>query len=427
MAKKQTDSGPRELTRKERAFSKREQEQLNKLYTGLGISGGLVILALILGALYTYIYIPNSAIAIVNKEKITIDQYHKRVQYERFILEDQYRQIAAERAKVVESENEQLAGLYEQWSNQILQQRQLVDQQTLDIMIGDKLIETEASKRSITVSDQEVTEQINRLLAGRLGGLTTAEASETATARAEASQTAALWTPTPTFTPSPTKIITSTKNVSPTETPANTAIPGPTPTLNVIAAADLGTQYTNWINTLAENTGITAVEYRQFIRANIFRDKLGKIIGDEAPKSAEQAQARHILVKTEEEAKKIIKRLEGGEKFAKLAEELSEDPGSKMEGGDLGFVPHGRFVEPIDKAIFSMPIGEIKAVQSSFGWHVLEVLVRENRLLSPEDYNQSKRTTFNDWLEKSRKESTIENYWSIDKLPRDKFLTQGAG
>ncbi len=420
---KQTQSVPRELTRRERALSKFEQEQLHRLYLLLGIAGGLVALSLLLGALYTYVYIPNSAVATVNGEKITVSQYQNRVQYERFILEDQYQQIAAERAKVVESNNEQLAGLYEQWANQILQQRQMVDQQTLEVMVGDILIQAEAVKRGISVSEDEVTEQVNRFMASRAGGLTSAAASETVTAQAEASKTAAAWTPTPTLTPTLAPI-TSTKDVTPTATPFDTPIPGPTPTLNIVAPDILTTQYNNWLNTLSQNVGIDAVTYRQFIRASIFRDKVSKAIGDEAPKLAEQSNSRHILVKTDEDAQKVIQRLKAGEKFADLAKELSEDPGSKDDGGDLGFVVRGRFVKVIDDAVFTQPIGEVKAVKSDFGVHVLEVLAREKRELSPEDYNQSKRTTFDDWLKSMRDKATVQTYWSKEMLPRDKFLTQ---
>ncbi|MBN1992528.1 MAG: peptidyl-prolyl cis-trans isomerase [Anaerolineae bacterium] len=157
----------------------------------------------------------------------------------------------------------------------------------------------------------------------------------------------------------------------------------------------------------------------------IFREKLQEAIGSEVPKLAEQAHARHILVETEEEAQAVINRLQAGEDFADLAGELSQDPGSAMSGGDLGFVPRGRFVSPIDEAIFTLPIGEIsEPIETQFGWHVLEVLARETRELSPADYRLSQQLAYSEWLSELRANATIEDFWTTDKAPADPVLEQ---
>ena len=152
---------------------------------------------------------------------------------------------------------------------------------------------------------------------------------------------------------------------------------------------------------------------------------MSKAIGDEVPKTAEQTQARHILVETEDEAKKVVERLKAGEDFADLAAELSLDTSSAAEGGDLGFSPAGRYVAPVDEAISSLKIGEIsEPIQSQFGWHVIEVLARENRELAPADYSQKQRQAYQDWLDKTRQETQIEDTWTPDKAPDDPFLKQ---
>lgn len=98
---------------------------------------------------------------------------------------------------------------------------------------------------------------------------------------------------------------------------------------------------------------------------------------DETVKSipAEQeVRARHILVESEEEAKKIAARVKGGEDFAKVAGEVSKDPGSKTDGGDLGFFTKDRMVEPFAEAAFKLEPGQISdPVKSQFGWHVIKV------------------------------------------------------
>jgi peptidyl-prolyl cis-trans isomerase C len=98
--------------------------------------------------------------------------------------------------------------------------------------------------------------------------------------------------------------------------------------------------------------------------------------GDESFTEAE-VHARHILVGSEDEAKKVIAELQGGADFAALAEERSVGP-SAPNGGDLGFFRRGQMVPEFAEAAFSLEPGEHTAepVQTQFGWHVIEVLAR---------------------------------------------------
>ena len=91
-------------------------------------------------------------------------------------------------------------------------------------------------------------------------------------------------------------------------------------------------------------------------------------------KPEEEVRARHILVEDEAEAKKVAARVKGGEDFAKVAAEVSKDPGSKTDGGELGFFTKDRMVEPFAEAAFRMKPNEISdPVKSQFGWHVIQV------------------------------------------------------
>ena len=89
----------------------------------------------------------------------------------------------------------------------------------------------------------------------------------------------------------------------------------------------------------------------------------------------EEARARHILVETEDEAKKVHARVTTGkEDFAKVAAELSKDPGSGKEGGDLGWFGKDRMVPEFGDAAFKLDKGAISApVKSQFGWHVIKL------------------------------------------------------
>lgn len=87
-----------------------------------------------------------------------------------------------------------------------------------------------------------------------------------------------------------------------------------------------------------------------------------------------EIRARHILVETEDAAKAVVVRLKAGEDFAKVAGEVSKDPGSGAEGGDLGYFTRERMVPEFSTAAFAMKVGDIsEPVKSQFGFHVIKV------------------------------------------------------
>jgi peptidyl-prolyl cis-trans isomerase C len=91
------------------------------------------------------------------------------------------------------------------------------------------------------------------------------------------------------------------------------------------------------------------------------------------PKQTE-VRARHILVKTEDEAKIVEARIKAGEDFAKLAGELSSDPESAKEGGDLGFFTKDRMVPEFGEAAFALEPGQVSGiVKSQFGFHIIKL------------------------------------------------------
>lgn len=128
----------------------------------------------------------------------------------------------------------------------------------------------------------------------------------------------------------------------------------------------------------------------------------------------EQAHARHILLQASDEAAEagglhsqpgqeiatkaerrdeadeLLSEIEAGADFAELAQEHSDDPGSAQQGGDLGWAPRGVFVPSFDEAIFEMEPGEVRLVESQFGWHIIELLeAPEERPLDNPQFMQS--------------------------------------
>ena len=103
-------------------------------------------------------------------------------------------------------------------------------------------------------------------------------------------------------------------------------------------------------------------------------------------KPQEEVSARHILVDKKELADEIAAKLKAGGDFAALAKQHSKDPGSKENGGDLGFFGKGMMVPQFEEAAFKLAKGEMAPpVQSQFGWHVIRVDDKRTRQAPPFD------------------------------------------
>lgn len=148
-----------------------------------------------------------------------------------------------------------------------------------------------------------------------------------------------------------------------------------------------------------------STEFRQFVMSYLARLELGEQLVDreqvrqelsdqimaQTREEVDQALAAHILVETEEQAREVLDRLAAGEDFAALASELSQDPGSAANGGELPWAQRGDFVPEFDQAIFDqLEPGEIteEPVQTSFGYHIIKLLERETRPTMTEEEAQ---------------------------------------
>ena len=146
-------------------------------------------------------------------------------------------------------------------------------------------------------------------------------------------------------------------------------------------------------------------------------DEAVKKFYDDAVKqisSEQEVHARHILVPTEEEAKKIEDELKKGADFAELAKKESKDPGSS-DGGDLGFFTKEQMVPEFSKVAFALEPGKISdPVKTQFGWHIIKV--EEKRARKAPDFDQVKpqleqlvtRKAQTDYVAKLRQEAKIE-------------------
>ncbi|WP_053239740.1 peptidylprolyl isomerase [Pleomorphomonas koreensis] len=130
----------------------------------------------------------------------------------------------------------------------------------------------------------------------------------------------------------------------------------------------------------------------------------------------EEVHARHILVKTEDEANAILKELAAGGDFQAIAKEKSQDPGSKANGGDLGFFAKGQMLPEFEAEAFALKPGEtsVKPVKTQFGYHILKVEERRTQPVPTLDQVREQviqmveRDKYQETLAKMRGEAKIE-------------------
>lgn len=98
-----------------------------------------------------------------------------------------------------------------------------------------------------------------------------------------------------------------------------------------------------------------------------------------------ELRARHILVKTEAEARDVVEKVHRGEDFAELAKTTSTGP-SKTQGGDLGYFTKGQMVKEFEEAAFALKPGDVsEPVKTQFGWHVIKIEDKREKGAPPFD------------------------------------------
>lgn len=186
---------------------------------------------------------------------------------------------------------------------------------------------------------------------------------------------------------------------------------------------------------------------KQIVRSIFIEREVKKAVTDDKIKKAydeykanfpkvEEVKASHILVSAEDEqnAKDLIKQLDGGADFSKLAKENSLD-GSSESGGDLGYFTKEEVVPEFAKAAFETKIGAYTKtpVKSSFGYHIIKV--EDKRERPPADFETAKpyleqeigRQLYNDIIAQWREEANVERYDEKGNVIPDQPMDQAEG
>ncbi len=148
-------------------------------------------------------------------------------------------------------------------------------------------------------------------------------------------------------------------------------------------AAEIANQTRNILAGAAISAHIESIKFSDEALQKEYESRIGAMTGKEY-------HARHILVKTEDEAKAIITQLDKGGDFAALAKEKSQDTGSAKEGGNLNWFEAGQMVQPFGDAVKTMEKGTYTKtpVQTQFGWHIIKL--EDTRDIQPPAFEKVK-------------------------------------
>ncbi len=433
------DSGKKPVIHKKHvARQQREQQQTRLiLYTFFGILA-VVVALLVYGWLDINFFQINRPVAKVGETEITARNFEARVRLQRQNLLTQYAQY---------QQYAQFFGM--DFSSQLqqiefqLSAPETVGQIVLDQMINEEIVRQEAEKRGITVSEEELDEAIRAGYDFYPNGSPTPTITPTQIVFEDNSpEIFELVTATPQFTATPesseTESSTSTEEADePTATA--TIAPSATPTAGPTATAlPTSTPYTQegYEQLLAdtdenlEKFGFDQGYYREFYEYQLLLTKLKEEIAADVATTDTQVWARHILVEDEETAKGVIQSLQEGKDFAELARALSTDTGSGAQGGDLGWFGKGAMVAEFEAAAFALEnSGDIttEPVQSSFGYHIIQLIDKQERPLTAEQLQSAKDAAFDAWLTTIREEYSVEtfDFWR-QRVPNEPSFISAA-
>jgi hypothetical protein len=226
-------------------------------------------------------------------------------------------------------------------------------------------------------------------------------------------------TATPEFTPTATLVPEATATAGPTSTPEPTATP--------YTQQGFESKFNDSKDALMK-LGLKEKDYLAFFDLQILQTKLTEEITADVPHVEKQIWARHILVADEATALSIIERLKNGEDFADLARKLSTDTGSAANGGDLGWFGTGAMVPAFETAAFALEKSgdyTLTPVKSDFGYHIIQLIAKQDRPLTAEQYDAAKNKAFQDWLTAARTEYGVETFdiWKEHVPTEPNFVT----
>jgi peptidyl-prolyl cis-trans isomerase C len=162
-----------------------------------------------------------------------------------------------------------------------------------------------------------------------------------------------------------------------------------------------------WMESQVKTPDVTDADAKSFYESNLKEFEQPETVKASHILFMVDADAAPEVVKEKQEAaQKAAARAKGGEDFTTLAKELSEEPGAKESGGDLGFFPKDRMVPEFANAAFAANLNDIsEPVKTQFGWHVIKVTDKKAAGTVPFDEVNNQITSY---LKSTRQREAVQ-------------------
>jgi parvulin-like peptidyl-prolyl isomerase len=382
MAKKPKKHSPKELTRKQHSRLEKERQMESLLIWGVVVVGVAIVGVLAYGVLSEKVLKAREPVAVVNDAPVTTAEFQARVRLQRAQLLSQLQYLMVERQSLDATDpNSQFYLEYMQDSilelqTQLSEEYALaIGEQVLDQLVQEELVRQEAERRGIDVTPDELQQEIE---------LSFGYDRDPAT---------------------PTPALSATS--SPTGTEA-VSTPLPTPTL--MTEQDFRQQYSEYLTEILKPLDISEQQYRSWFEAALLAQKLQEQMLAEVPTSADQVELRLLIVDDEDWADELVARLDEGEDFETLADEVQkaadEDEDVNGYSADLGWLPESSLAlslgEDVSGLVFSLEPGEHSQPlldEASGQYEIFDVTGREVRELDQYLREQMRDEAFQTWLE----------------------------
>lgn len=429
------------VSRKQQNRVLREQRQRRWITIVTVTIATLVVLVLGYGALDTLVLQKNKPVASIDGQDISLADFQARVRYDRYQLIQntltlqQYEQMFSFDASSAGYFTQQI-----QTNISLLENPEVLGDQVVEELINDVVIAKQAEQMGLTVSDTEVDVALQEAFGYFANGTPTPEPTSIPYATATLSpQQKTLVPPTATLAPAATETVDPTVTVEdPTASPTEevevtpTEEPTPYPTATPYTEEGYNQTFTDYVASLETDAEFSEEQFREIFRARLLYDKVLEEVTKDVTSTQDYIWARHILVASKEEAAIIKGKLDAGQDWSELATEFSIDESNKNQGGDLGWFDSSTMVEEFTNAAFALTeVGEIsQPIETSFGWHIIQLLGKEQRPATSDQLDQIKQSKFSEWLTSVKAEMEIEKFdnW-VGKVPTtpvtpSSFLTQ---
>jgi parvulin-like peptidyl-prolyl isomerase len=375
----------KELTRKQRSRLERERRLERWLTLGVTITGIAIVGVLGFGFVNEQVIKARRPVAVVAGTPITVAEFQARVRFRRQEVQTELQSWRLQLAEIDPTDEsmsiylDYVQGRIRELQLQLLpEQAGVLGAQVLEQMIQEELVRQEAERRDeIRVTQEEVQREIELSLGYDRNPATP--------------------TPEPTATPSlgPSEVVTATP------TPAATPLPTPTPVTEEV----FNQRYDNLKQAL-KDAGVSEQQYRSWLKVALLAQKLREEMSAEIPPTGEQVELRYLTVDSEESADELAARLDAGESFQTLVDELQEDEEATGYGGEWGWLLKSelerQFGEELANLAFDLEVGEhSQPVPGEDGaYYVIEVLGYEKeRELDEWTRQQMANEAFEEWLE----------------------------